>query len=95
MVPQLDAKVGQLVAVAPPEPLKLRQSAMLKVVFKNAEGRDFAFALRRFLGPQSKLGVFEPVRVGAFAPSGTRRVQVQLMLQSGLQESGSVVFDNI
>jgi hypothetical protein len=72
MVPQLDAKVGQLVAVAPPEPLKLRQSAMLKVVFKNAEGRDFAFAL-----------------------SGTRRVQVQLMLQSGLQESGSVVFDNI
>ena len=72
MVPQLDAKVGQLVAVAPPEPLKLRQSAMLTVVFKNAEGRDLAFAL-----------------------SGTRRVQVQLMLQSGLQESGSVVFDNI
>ena len=82
-------------AVAPNDPLKPRQSAMLKVVFKNEEGRDFAFALRRFLGPQSKPGVFESVRVGAFAPPGTRRVQVQLMLQSNLQESGSVVFDDV
>lgn len=82
-------------AVATNDPLKPRQSAMLKVVFKNEDGRDFAFALRRFLGPQSKPGAFESVRVGAFAPLGTRRVQVQLMLQSNLQESGSVIFDDV
>jgi len=76
------------------DPLRPRQSAMLKIAFKNEEGRDFAFALRRFLGPKSEPGRFEQVQVAAFAPPGTRRVQVQLMLQSNLQDAGSVVFDD-
>ncbi len=81
-------------AVTPGDPLHPRQAAMLKIVFKNDEGRDFAFAMRRFLGPKSEPGRFEQVQVAAFAPPGTRRLQLQLMLQSNLQESGSVIFDD-
>jgi hypothetical protein len=81
-------------AVAPNDPLGPRQQAMLKIVFVNSEGRDFAFALRRFLGAKSAPGAFEQVQVAAFAPPGTRRVQLQLMLQSNLHDSGSVIFDD-
>lgn len=76
------------------DPLRSRQAAMLKIAFKNEDGRDFAFAVRRFLGPSSEPGRFEQVQVAAFAPPGTRRVQVQLMLQSNLQDAGSVIFDD-
>jgi ferric-dicitrate binding protein FerR (iron transport regulator) len=79
---------------APESALHRRQTAILKVVFINDEGRDFAFALRRFLGPESAQGEFEHAQVAAFAPPGTRRVQLQLMLQSGLLESGAVLFDD-
>lgn len=81
-------------ASAPDEPLRGRQTAMLKVAFKNAEGRDFAFAMQRFLGPGSVPGRFEQVELAAVIPPGTKRIQMQLMLQSDLKAAGSVVFDD-
>lgn len=81
-------------AVAPGDALRGRQSALLKIAFKNDEGRDFAFAMQRFAGAKSEPGRFEQIQVAAFAPPGTRRVQLQLMLQSDLKDSGSVIFDD-
>jgi hypothetical protein len=76
------------------DPLRGRQTAMLKIAFKDREGRDFAFACRRFLGPDSEPGRFEPVQVAAIVPPGTARMQFQIMLQSDLQDAGSVIFDD-
>jgi hypothetical protein len=76
------------------DPLRARQVAMLKIVFVNGEGRDFAFAMRRFVNPKSEPDHFEQAQVAAFAPPGTRQVQIQLMLNSNLLDSGSVVFDD-
>jgi ferric-dicitrate binding protein FerR (iron transport regulator) len=76
------------------DPLRARQVAMLKIVFVNGEGRDFAFAMRRFVNPKSEPDHFERAQVAAFAPPGTRQVQLQLMLNSNLLDSGSVIFDD-
>ena len=81
-------------AVAPADPLRGRQQALLKIAFKNKEGRAVAFAVQRFAGPDSGPGRFERVEVAALAPEGTNRVQVQLLLQSALLESGSMLFDD-
>jgi hypothetical protein len=91
---------GQLVmasvwaCVAPGDPLQGNQTAVLKIAFKNEEGRDFAFVCKRFLGPQSEPGRFEKIQVAAFAPEGTARMQLQLMLQADRREAGSVIFDD-
>jgi len=76
------------------DPLRERQVAMLKIVFVNGDGREFAFALRRFVNPKSKPDQFEQAQLAAFAPTGTRQVQLQLMLNSNLLDSGSVIFDD-
>lgn len=76
------------------DPLRTRQVAMLKIVFVNDDGRDFAFAMRRFVNPKSEQDRFEQAQVAAFAPPGTRQVQIQLMLNSNLLDSGSVIFDD-
>ncbi len=76
------------------DPLRGRQVAMLKIVFVNGDGRDFAFAMRRFVNPKSEPDHFEQAQVAAFAPPGTRQVQIQLMLNSDLLNSGSVIFDD-
>lgn len=75
-------------------PLQPRQSAVLKLVFVNEAGRDFAFAMRRFLSSASTPGRFEQAQVAAFAPPGTRRVQMQLMFQTHLRDTGAILFDD-
>lgn len=81
-------------AVPAEDPLRSRQTAMLKIVFVNEKGRDFAFAMKRFINSKSAPHRFEQAQVAAFAPPGTRQVQIQLMLQSDLQNAGSVIFDD-
>jgi len=76
------------------DPLRARQVAMLKIVFVNDQGRDFAFAMHRFVNSKSEPDQFQEGQVVAFAPSGTRQVQLQLMLNSNLLDSGSVIFDD-
>jgi len=86
--------VGTVWAAPGDEALQPRQSAMLKIVFVNEKGRDFAFAMRRFLNTKSAPNRFEQAQVAAFAPPGTRQVQMQLMFQTNLHESGSILFDD-
>ena len=86
--------LGTVWAAPADQALRPRQSAMLKIVFVNEQGRDFAFAMRRFLDTESAPGRFEQAQVAAFAPPGTRQVQVQLMFQTNLRESGSILFDD-
>lgn len=81
-------------ASASDDPLRPKQGALLKLVFLDEKGRDFAFAIRRFLDGRSAAGRFEQAQVAAFAPPGTREVQIQLMLRSERQDSGSVIFDD-
>ena len=74
--------------------LQSRQSAVLKIVFMNEKGRDFAFAMRRFLDVKSTPDQFMQAQVAALAPPGTHSVQLQLMFQTNLRESGSILFDD-
>jgi len=74
--------------------LQPRQQAILKITFINAQGRDFGFALQRFLSTQSQPNQYEQTQVAAIAPPGTQRVQLQLMFQTHLRETGTVLFDD-
>lgn len=76
------------------DPLEGRQTAVLKIAFKDEEGRDFAFACQRFLSPRSEPGRFEQAQIAAIAPAETAKVDFQVMLQSDLRERGSVIFDD-
>lgn len=80
---------------APSErPLSPRQSALLKIVFEDESGREIGFAMRPFLGPQSQSNRFERAEAAAIAPTGTKRVQLQLMLRTARQDDGAVLFDD-
>jgi len=90
---------GKLViasAWAAPDQVNLqpRQQAILKITFINAQGRDFGFALQRFLTTQSQPNRYAQAQVAAIAPLGTQRVQLQLMFQTHLRETGAVLFDD-
>lgn len=74
--------------------LSPRQSALLKIVFEDESGREIGFAMRSFLGSQSPPNRFERVEAAAIAPAGTKRMQVQLMLRTAGQNSGTVLFDD-
>ena len=86
--------VGTVWAAPSGGALRSKQSAVLKIVFVNDKGRDFAFAMRRFLDAKSSPDRFEQAQVAALAPPGTRSVQLQLMFQTNLRESGSILFDD-
>jgi len=76
------------------DPLRDAQCAMLKIVFLNAEGREFAFAVHRFLYPEEPTSHFVQAQVAAFAPAGTKAVQFQMMLNARGLTTGAVVFDD-
>ena len=68
---------------------------MLKIVFVNAEGREFAYAMQRFLpAATARPGQYTQAQVAAFVPPGTRGVQVQLMLNAHALAAGTVLFDD-
>ena len=79
---------------APETKLLPKQTAVLKIVFVNSEGRDFAFAQRRFLNSRSNPGKFEQAEIAALAPPGTRSVQLQLMFQTNIAPAGAILFDD-
>jgi ferric-dicitrate binding protein FerR (iron transport regulator) len=90
---------GELVAasvngVSPPgDPLQERQSAILKLVFIDEHGREFAQASRHFLLAGTAVpGQRAEVQVTTRAPPGTRAVEVQLMLNARGRSGGSVRF---
>jgi ferric-dicitrate binding protein FerR (iron transport regulator) len=82
-------------ASAPDDPLQGAQCAMLKIVFVNAQGHEFAYAMQRFLRAGStSAGRYVQAQVAAFAPEGTRGVQFQAMLNAQSLASGTVLFDD-
>lgn len=87
--------VGSVDAVMPPnQPLGERQFAILKLAFINQRGEEFATSFRYFLHAGSGPGTLASTQVAAFAPPGTVKVEVQLMLNARGQSSGAVWFSN-
>ena len=78
---------------APDDPVQERQTAILKLVFIDERGREFAQASRHFLtaGP-AKAGIWTNAHVATYAPSGTQKVEVQLLLNARGRAGGTVWF---
>lgn len=78
---------------APDDPLQERQTAILKLVFIDERGREFAQASRHFLTPGSaQAGVWTSAQVATYAPAGTQRVEIQLLLNARGRPGGTVWF---
>jgi hypothetical protein len=91
--------VGQLVSAsvravsAANDPLQERQSAILKVVFIDEHGREFAQASRHFLfAGTSKPKQPVETQVATVAPAGTQAVEIQLLLNARGRSGGTVRF---
>jgi FecR protein len=91
--------VGQLVSAsvravgAANDPLQERQSAILKLVFLDEHGREFAQASRHFLFAGSgKSGQPLETQVVTVAPAGTQAVEIQLLLNARGRAGGTVRF---
>jgi hypothetical protein len=91
--------VGQLVSAsvravsATNDPLQERQSAILKVVFIDEHGREFAQASRHFLfAGSNKSGQPVETQVATVAPAGTQAVEIQLLLNARGRSGGTVRF---
>jgi hypothetical protein len=82
------------VCQSPEDPLAGHQSAILKLMFVDERGTQFASAERYFLRSGSPLGAFVDASIAALAPAGTVAVQYQFLLNARGQPSGSVVVDD-
>lgn len=77
------------------DPFSQQQSAVLKLAFLNAEGREFACSARHFLQSGEPANVYVQAHLAAKAPQGTRSVEVQLILAAASLKTGSVCFDDV
>jgi hypothetical protein len=78
---------------APDDPLQERQTAILKLVFIDERGREFAQSSRHFLATGSAhAGEWVNAQVATYAPPGTQRVEVQLLLNARGRTGGAVWF---
>lgn len=82
------------VAQTASDPLSGRQCAIVKLVFVDRAGREFARAERHFLREGSPVDQFMKVGIAAIAPPGTAGVRCQVLLNAcGLPTGGIVVDD--
>lgn len=78
---------------APDDPVQERQTAILKLVFIDERGREFAQASRHFLSAgRGKAGIWTTAQVATYAPGGTQRIEVQLLLNARGRAGGAVWF---
>ena len=80
-------------ASAKDDPLGDRQRAILKVVFLDAAGREFADAQRHFLGAGELPGKYVQASIAVVAPAGAVGVRFQVLLNARGRNAGSVRFD--
>jgi hypothetical protein len=73
-------------------PLAGQQNAIVKVVFEDAEGREFAQAERHFLRAAAPRGRWIRGQVAAIAPRGTAAVCFQVLLNARGLEAGALLF---
>jgi len=87
------AVVAAVQALQPDEdPLRGLQNAIIKVVFLDAAGREFARAERHFLRSSAPRGQWIRGQIAAIAPAGTARVQFQVLLNARGLKTGSLLF---
>jgi anti-sigma factor RsiW len=83
------------VRAASADPLIERQSAIVKIAFRDERGREFATTFRRHVPDRGRPSpASATVRVAAVAPAGTRSVELQLLLSARGLSAGTVVFEN-
>lgn len=82
------------VAQTASDPLTGRQCAIVKLVFVNHAGREFAKAERHFLREGSPVDRFVEAGIAAIAPPGTAAVRCQVLLNACGLPTGSIVADD-
>jgi hypothetical protein len=82
------------VAQTASDPLTGRQCAIVKLVFVNHAGREFAKAERHFLREGSPVDRFVEAGIAAIAPPGTEAVRCQVLLNACGLPTGSIVADD-
>jgi hypothetical protein len=75
-------------------PLTDRQCAIVKIVFVDRDGREFAKAERHFLREGSPVDHFVKAGIAAIAPAGTAAVRCQVLLNACGLPTGSIVADD-
>lgn len=73
-------------------PLTGQQNAIVKMVFEDAAGREFARAERHFLRAAAPRGQWIRGQVAAIAPRGTAAVCFQVLLNARGLEAGALLF---
>ena len=87
--------VGSAWAMQPSDdPLVSRQNAIVKIVFLDAAGREFATAERHFLRFDSAREGWVRGQIAAVAPPGTVAVRFQILLNARGEKSGSLLVDD-
>jgi hypothetical protein len=76
------------------DPLTDPQRAIVKLMFIDAAGRQFASAERLFQSHADPTGQFVEGRLAAKAPAGTVAVRFQVLLAAAGLESGSILVDD-
>lgn len=71
------------------------QCAIVKLVFFDASGREFAHAERYFLRAGSRAGDFVEAWIAALAPAGAATIQCQVLLNACGEATGSIIVDDV
>lgn len=87
------AVVASIRAMQPDDdPLSGLQNAIIKMMFLDEAGREFARAERHFLRSSAPRGQWIHGQIAAVAPAGTARIQFQVLLNARGLKSGSLLF---
>lgn len=76
------------------DPLTARQNAIVKIMFLDAAGREFASAERHFLRAEAPKYRWVRGQIAALAPPGTMALRFQVLLNARGQKSGSLLVND-
>ena len=76
------------------DPLTARQNAIVKIMFLDAAGREFAGAERHFLRAEAPKNHWVRGQIAALAPPGTMALRFQVLLNARGQKSGSLLVND-
>ena len=76
------------------DPLTARQNAIVKIMFLDAAGREFASAERHFLRAEAPKNRWVRGQIAALAPAGTVALRFQVLLNARGQKSGTLLVDD-
>ena len=76
------------------DPLSDRQNAIVKIVFLDTAGREFAQAERNFLRADATPNRWMFGQIAALAPPGTVALRFQLLLNARGEKTGTILVDD-